>query len=171
MSREESETFDDAGVRASVVEHVGAIVGEKKGERGVTFGIGGAIAESAADQDRSAVAHETVNRLMIEFGAAEVGERGVDGESEIELGIDERAIEIEDEDADAGEGMGRLGHWRLAEIESASMRHPLYFELWGLSLGQSGIKNYAGKTGEIGDWCRECGLLKSTFSKMAKIFD
>lgn len=125
--REKRETLDDAGIRASVVEHVSAIVGKKVGERLIAFGGCGAFAEKAADENLGAIPDKTVDSVVGERGAAQMGKRGVDGEREVELRIDERAIEIEDEDADARIRIGGRGHRRTGSAQQARAFLSLYF--------------------------------------------
>jgi hypothetical protein len=58
---------------------------------------------ASASVNRSAVAYKTVNRFVRQRTAAHVLEHGVDGKGEIELGIDEGAVEIEDQNSHGAE--------------------------------------------------------------------
>ena len=96
------ERFEDTGVKVGVVQLMDAVVVEEIGEGlgyilfvvGVAFG----VAEGAADEKRGAVADVAGDDGFGEFGFAVVGEGGVDGVAEIDAGVDEGAVEIEDEE-------------------------------------------------------------------------
>jgi len=102
------EGFEDARIDVGVVEFVDAIVVEEECEcigyillvGDVTFG----VADGAADEHGGSVADVTGDDGLGESGLAEVGEGGVDGVAEIDAGVDEGAVEIEDDEAGRGEG-------------------------------------------------------------------
>lgn len=62
---------------------------------GVAFG----VAKSAADEEGGSVADVAGNDSFRKFRLAEVREGSVDGVAEIDAGVDESAVEIEDEKA------------------------------------------------------------------------
>lgn len=96
------ERLEDAWVKMGVVEFVNAVVVEEEGEGcgyiffvvDVAFG----IAEGPADEKGGTVADVAGNDGFGELGLAEVGEGGVDGVAEIDAGVDEGTVEIEDEE-------------------------------------------------------------------------
>ena len=90
----------DAIVSVGVVEFVDAVVGEEVLERFVYQMLVAGIAERPPDQGGSAVADVGGDAVAGEFGASEVLEHGVDGMDEIEAGVDQGAVEIEDEQLD-----------------------------------------------------------------------
>jgi hypothetical protein len=61
----------------------------------VAFG----VAEGATDEEGSSVTDVAGDDSFGKFRFAEVGERGVDGVAEIDAGVDEGAVEIEDKEA------------------------------------------------------------------------
>ena len=61
----------------------------------VAFG----VAEGAADEHGGAVADVAGDDGFGELGLAEVGEGRVDGVAEVDAGVDEGAVEVEDEEA------------------------------------------------------------------------
>jgi hypothetical protein len=90
-----------------VVELVDAVISDEPGEGfgdecivmwvrlvGDEMGVG----EGAADQDGGSVADVAGDDGLRQGGAAIVGEHGVDGVGEIDLGVDEGAVEVEDEE-------------------------------------------------------------------------
>ncbi len=97
------EGFEDAWIDVGVVEFMDAVVIEEKCEcfgyillvSGVAFG----IADGAADEHGGPVADVAGDDSFGEGGFAEVGKRGVDGVAEIDAGVDEGAVEIEDDEA------------------------------------------------------------------------
>ena len=102
------ESFDGPGVDEGEVEFVDAVVVEEEGE---SFGykffvveIAGGVAEGAADEHGGAVAEVAGDDGWRELGLAEVAEHGVDGVAEIDAGVDEGAVEIEDEEAGRRDG-------------------------------------------------------------------
>ena len=110
-ARMASKGFDDAGVDIGVVEFVDAVVVEEEGQGfgdvlfvvDVAFG----VAEGAADEHGGAVADVAGDDGVGELRLAEVGEHGVDGVAEVDAGVDEGAVEIEDEEA--GRWGGSMG--------------------------------------------------------------
>jgi hypothetical protein len=134
MLGEKSKTFADTGIRDSVVEHVRAIVGQEVGKAFVCVNIRNfsrrcTFAEGAANENGRAIADKTVNGFVGERGASHVFEHRVDGKSEVELRIDESAIEIEDEDADTGEELLARHSARIRSVEGT-----FYAERTGMSL-------------------------------------
>ncbi len=102
------EGFDDAGVDVGVVELVDAVVVEEEGEGFVdvlfVVDVALGVAEGSADEQGGSVADVAGDDGFGELGFAEVGEGGVDGVAEIDAGVDEGAVEIEDEEAWGGRG-------------------------------------------------------------------
>ena len=103
------EGFDGSGVDEGVVEFVDAVVVEEEGKGFVykffVVEIAGGVAEGAADEHGGSVAEVAGDNGGRELGLAEVAEHGVDGVGEIDAGVDEGAVEIEDEEA-----RGYCGH-------------------------------------------------------------
>ena len=69
--------------------------------------------KSAADQHGRAVAYVAGNQVFGQFGTPQVPQRGVDRVHQVEAGVDQRAIEVEDEQLD---GLGvelamEADHW------------------------------------------------------------
>ena len=96
------ERFEDAGVEVGVVELVDAVIVEEecKGFGYVFFVVDVAfgVAEGPADEKGGAVADVAGDDGFGELGLAEVGQGGVDGVAEIDAGVDEGAVEIEDKE-------------------------------------------------------------------------
>ncbi len=102
------EGIEHAVVTAGVVELVGAVVGEEEVEGAAEEGVGVAgvegvevvrVAEGSADEHGGAVADVAGDEGIGQGRLADVGERCVYGVAEVEGGIDERAVEIEDKQA------------------------------------------------------------------------
>ena len=125
------EGLDGSGVDVGEVEFVDAVVVEEEGEGfGYKFfvvEIAGGIAEGAADEHGGSVAEMAGDDGWRELGLAEVAEHGVDGVGEINAGVDEGAVEIEDEKAGRGYG----GH--LLRVIDA----------WVWEEGRAGVKEAA----------------------------
>jgi hypothetical protein len=68
-----------------------------KREAGVALLVSCVQAEGAGDQLKRAVANEGRHEFHGEFRAAHLAEHGVDGGDEVELGIDQRTVQIEKE--------------------------------------------------------------------------
>jgi len=94
------EGFGDAGIGAGVVHFVGFVMREEKFEGAVELGARDVGAERFGDQDGGAVADVAGDDFFGEFGAIQFAEGGVDGMDQVELGIDESAVEIENYGAD-----------------------------------------------------------------------
>ena len=84
------------------VEEEGRGLGDVLVVVGVAFG----VAEGAADEHGGAVADVAGNDGVGQRGLAEVCERSVDGVAEVDAGVDEGAVEIEDEEARGAERHG-----------------------------------------------------------------
>ena len=69
-------------------------------EPGGGFFIGSARAEHAAHEQRGASSDVFADFVVGDARAAHVFERGVDGQHQVELGVDERAVEVEDQHPD-----------------------------------------------------------------------
>jgi carbonic anhydrase len=99
---------------------VDAVVVEEEGEGfGYVFfvvDVSLGVTEGAANEQGGAVADVAGDDGFGEFGFAEVGEGGVDGVAEIDAGVDQGAVEVEDEE---------LGSWckrhSLRVIDSAGI--------------------------------------------------
>ena len=65
----------------------------KEGEAVAALVVVGAGAKSAGNQLRRAVANEGCHELRGEFRAAHLAQHGVDGVDQVQLGIDQRAIQ------------------------------------------------------------------------------
>ena len=80
----------------------GIILDEKfQAEHAIFFG--GVAAQGSRDQGRSALAYVAENLLVRQRIAAQFREGGVDRKGQVEFGIDQRAVQIEDQGADFGE--------------------------------------------------------------------
>jgi carbonic anhydrase len=112
------ERREDAGVDVSEVQLVDAVVVEKVGQNfgdvffvvDVAFG----IAEGAADEHGGSVADVAGDDGVGKRRLVEVCESGVDGVAEIDAGVDEGAVEIEDDEP------GARGHF-LTIIDGAGV--------------------------------------------------
>src|SRR5450759_1185743 len=89
--------FAHAGIQRGVVQVVLAIVFQEEFERLLDFQFAGLRAHRPADQHRGAVAHVGVDALVIERAHAHMGTRGVDGVRQVQFGIDQRAVQVEDQ--------------------------------------------------------------------------
>src|SRR5689334_19424939 len=101
--------FEYAGVEAGVVEFMDAVVVKEEcqgfGYIFLVVNVALGVAEGAADEERGPVADVAGDDGFGEFRFAEVGKGGVDGVAEIDAGVDEGAVEVEDEEAGRwGEG-------------------------------------------------------------------
>jgi len=101
------EGFEDAWVDVGEVEFVDAVVIEEEGKG---FGyillvvdVAGRVAEGAADEHGGSVADIAGDDGFGELGLAEMEEHGVDGVAEVDAGVDEGAIEVEDQETWGGE--------------------------------------------------------------------
>ena len=66
--------------------------------------------QRALDERAGAVADEAEDGVVGEGAEPEVLAGGVDGMSQVELGVDEGAVEVEDENAQAARVKGGRGH-------------------------------------------------------------
>lgn len=107
---ESVETLAHAGIGKRVIEHVPFVIVEKKDDAFFDLFFGSPRAESAFDEQKNAAADVTRDLFLAEGGAAKIFERGVHGKNEVELGIDESAVEIEDESFYAAEAFAVCGH-------------------------------------------------------------
>ncbi len=82
------------------------VVREKKLQRSLAFRFRGVVAQSAADQLRRAVADVAGDSVFVQLLAAHFREHGVDGADQVELGIDERAVQIENQRAHGRKSRG-----------------------------------------------------------------
>lgn len=97
------EGFDDARIDIGEIKLVDAVVVKEEGNHfgyvllimNVPFG----VAESAANEQGSAVADIAGDDGLREFRLAEVGEGGIDGVAKVDAGVNEGAVEIEDDEA------------------------------------------------------------------------
>src|SRR5580692_7767440 len=101
--REEFERFGDAGVGAGGIQFVLVVMGEEELQGPVAFMIAGVSAQSAADQLWRTVADVAGDGVFVKLLAAHFLKSGVDGANQVALGIDERAVEIEDQRANGRE--------------------------------------------------------------------
>ncbi len=74
---------------------------------------GGIASQSARDERWSALADKAENLLVRQRIAAQFGEGGVDRKGQVEFGIDQRAVQIEDQRADFGETGDGVPLWRF----------------------------------------------------------
>ena len=81
-----------------MVEVVLAVVLQEELEGFLHLVFGGLLAERAPDQNGSAVADVGVNALVRERRHAHVAARGVDGIRQIQPGIDQGAVEVENDE-------------------------------------------------------------------------
>lgn len=97
---------DNAGIDVGEVQFVNSVVVEEICEDfgyiffvvNVAFG----VAEGAADEHGSSVANVTGDDRFGERGSVEMSEGGVDGVAEVDAGVDQRAVKIEDDEAGKG---------------------------------------------------------------------
>jgi hypothetical protein len=90
----------NAIVDGGVIEFVGTVVSEEVVERLVEEVLVVGIAERATYEHGCTVSDVGSDDVAGEFGAMEVAESCVDGVNEVETGVDEGAIEIEDDELD-----------------------------------------------------------------------
>ena len=100
ISREMFERFGNARIGAGVVQFVLVVVGQEELQRPFTFLVAGVPAQRAPDQLRRAVADIAGDGDLVQFLAAHFLKHSVDGEDQVALGIDERAVEVKDQRAD-----------------------------------------------------------------------
>ena len=110
MPVESVEAFAHAGIGERVIEHVRFVIIEKKDDAFFHFFFRSTGAESAFDEQENAAANVAGDLLLAESCASKVFERGVHGKNEVELGIDEGPVEIEDERFYAAETFAVCGH-------------------------------------------------------------
>ena len=67
-------------------------------------------AKGASDQPGSALPHVAENRLVVQRRSPQFRERGVHAQGQVELGIDQRAVQIEDQRAHFGKTIGNVLH-------------------------------------------------------------
>src|ERR1019366_6465560 len=91
------ERFIDAGVEGGVIQVVLAVVLEKKLERFLDLFFAGLVSQRAPDQQRRAVAHIRVDPLIFERRHAHVAAGRVDGLGQVQFGIEQGAVEIENQ--------------------------------------------------------------------------
>ena len=75
------------------------VVRKKKLQRALAFRFRGVAAQSAADQLRRAVADVAGDGVFVKLLAAHFRQHGVDGSDQVQLGIDERAVQVENQRA------------------------------------------------------------------------
>ena len=149
------EGFDGAGVDVGVVELVDAVVAEEEGEGLVdvlfVVDVAGGVTERAADEHGDAIADVAGNDGLWELGFAEVGEGGVDGVAEVDAGVDEGAIKIEDDEA-------RREAERHRAMVAAGGAGGRLRDTFG-SLSEAGLGDYrVGKGGDVFDEPSECWI-------------
>jgi len=93
------ERFRNSRVRARRIHLVVFVIRKKKFQRALAFILGGAAAQSAADKLRRAVADIAGDGVFVKLLAAHFLQHSVDGADQVALGIDERAIQIENQRA------------------------------------------------------------------------
>jgi hypothetical protein len=104
------EGLGDAGIGAGVVHFVSFVMSEEKFEGAVEFGGRGAEAQGFGDQDGGAVADVAGDDFFGELGALQFAQGGVDGMDQVELGIDEGAVQVENYGAYETEAWGGRVH-------------------------------------------------------------
>ena len=72
------------------------VVGQEKLQCPLTFLVACVPAQRAPDQLRRAVADVARDGVLVQLLAAHFSQHGVDGEDQVALGIDERAVEVKD---------------------------------------------------------------------------
>jgi hypothetical protein len=101
--RERFQAFEHPRIENRVVEHVRAIVRKEKIVRALNFFRRRAIAQGTLDQAHGALSDVAKNALVRKLGASGGGQRSVHGQREIELRIDQRAVQIEYQRANLSE--------------------------------------------------------------------
>ncbi len=87
-----------------------AIVAQEIGEPPFDFRVADALAQRPAHQHRRAIADEAENHLVDMRFASQVRQRGIHRVRQIELGINQRAVQVEDQHAHARETLVIRGH-------------------------------------------------------------
>ena len=106
------ERFENAGIGARVVEFVVAVVGHEKLERLVDVGLARLGAHRTTDQNGRSVADVRPDGFEVQGRQAEMLARRVDRVRQVELRIDQRAVQVEDEQIHCRE----LCHSPLSDI-------------------------------------------------------
>ena len=102
-SFERVERFADAGIQNSVVEFMRGIIFDEKFQAEQAIFFGGVAAQGSRDQCRRALSDVAENLVVRQRISAQFRKGCVDGKGQIEFGIDQRAVQIEDQRADFGE--------------------------------------------------------------------
>lgn len=95
------QSFADAGVKHRIVQHVFAIIRQKKIERALRFVVRSLWPQRLSNQNGSAITYVRINSVVRKRGHAEVRARSVNGVGKVEFGIDQSAIQIEDHEVGA----------------------------------------------------------------------
>src|ERR1035438_940659 len=95
------ERFLNAGKERGRAQHVGAVVAQKEFTCARDFGIAHRISQRAPDQFRGAVAYVRVDPLVVERSQPDCEPRSVRGVGQVQTGIDQRTVKIEDHKQDA----------------------------------------------------------------------
>src|SRR6202030_1034988 len=104
-----AQRFGNAGICASVVHFVCFVMGEEKFQGAVELLGVHVLAQGFGDEHGRAIADVAGNSFIRQFRAMQLAERGVYRMDQVELRIDERAVEIENQSANGGKIMG--SHW------------------------------------------------------------
>src|SRR5579863_5507508 len=86
---------------------------------------GGVAAQGARDQRWCALADKAENLFVRQGISSHIGEGGVDRKGQVEFGIDQRAVQIEDQRADFGETGDGVPQWSLTRRSVA--KHTRFF--------------------------------------------
>ena len=108
-SREMFEHFGDARIRARRIHFVIFVVREEKFQRSLAFRFRGVFAQGPADELRRAMADVAGDGVFVQLLAAQFLQHGVHRVDQVALGIDERAVQIEDQRANRREIRGGHG--------------------------------------------------------------
>jgi hypothetical protein len=137
---ERIECFADAGIQNRVVEFVRGIILDEKFEAEHAIFLGRGAAQGSCDQCWSALSDVAENLLVRQRISAQLRERGVHGKSQIEFGIDQRAVQIEDQRAyfgETGDGVP-LGNVSRNSFALSLAGSPVFFFRDGLLSSQVG---------------------------------
>jgi len=94
--------FRDAVISAGRIHFVVLVIREEQFQRSLALCFRGVVAQGLADELRRPVADVAGDGVFVQLLPAHFLQHGVDGADQVELGIDERAIQIENQRAHGG---------------------------------------------------------------------
>ena len=84
------------GIQHGVIQHVRPVIAQKVAQPALHLLIAGSVAQRFAHQRLRPIPHKTENRFMDVLRAAHVIQHRVDRKCQVQLGIDQRAVQVED---------------------------------------------------------------------------